>query len=188
MNAQLQIARMARQSADVLTHPNVRIFSYYSARASDSDALTYVAIGSFLVVLLSMLATRSGSAIGLVFGIVNQLFEFYIFSGIIYFIGKQFSGIGTFENITYTFSLFYVPILVIAGLLTLVLALLWPDALVLSLISFLQLAAQAFFAYLAVQGALRLRRKREAALTVGIGLVTLWVIQMVLSQSSFGGF
>ncbi len=32
MNAQVQITRMARQSADVLTHPNVRTFSYYSAR------------------------------------------------------------------------------------------------------------------------------------------------------------
>jgi hypothetical protein len=188
MNAQLQIARMARQSADVLAHPNVRTFSYYSARASDSDALTYVAIGSFLIVLLSMLATRGGSAIGLVFGIVNQLFEFYVFSGITYFIGKQFGGIGTFENVTYTFSLFYVPILVLAWLIKLVVALLLADVMVLSLISFLQLAAQAFFAYLAVQGALRLRRKRDAALTVGIGLITLWVIQMVFSQSSFGGF
>ncbi len=84
------------------------------ARAlSDSDALTYVAIGSFLVVLLSMLVMGGGNPMDLVFGVVNQLFEFYIFAGITYFVGKQFGGIGTFEDITYTFSLFYVPILLL---------------------------------------------------------------------------
>jgi hypothetical protein len=187
MNAQLQIARMARQSADVLAHPSVRSFSYYSARASDSDALTYVAIGSFLVVLLSMLVAGGASAIDLVFGVVNQLFEFYIFAGITYFIGKQFSGIGTFENVTYTFALFYVPILVLSWLIRLVLSLLGFGQLI-PLILILELAGQAFFAYLAVQGALRLRRKRDAALTVVLGLITLWVIQLAFSRMSSGIF
>lgn len=189
MNAQVQISRMARQSADVVAHPNVRTFSYYSTRASDSDALTYVALGSFLIVLLRMFALGGGSAMGLVFGVVNQLFEFYVFAGITYFVGKQFGGIGTFENITYTFSLFYVPILLLSWLLTLVLVLLRiaPPSLI-SLVSFLQLAAQAFFAYQAVQGALRVRRKRDAALTVGIALITLWVLQQIFRQSAGGIF
>ncbi len=57
-----------------------------------------------------------------------------------------------------------------------------------ALISFLQLAAQAFYAYLAVQGALRVRRKRDALLTVGIALITLWVIQMAFNRASGGIF
>ncbi len=120
---------------------------------------------------------------------VNQLFEFYIFAGITYFVGKQFGGIGTFQDITYTFSLFYVPILLISWLLILALVLTGiAPASLLSLVSFLQLAAQAFFAYQAVQGALRVRRKRDALLTVGIALITLWVIQMAFSQASGGIF
>ncbi len=44
INTRISLQRMLNQSRDVLTHPQERIFYIYSARSSDSDALTYVAI------------------------------------------------------------------------------------------------------------------------------------------------
>src|SRR5919197_651590 len=107
MNAQIQLSRMVRQSADVMAHPSVRTFNYYGARASDSDALLYVTVGVVLVTLLSMIVFRSLDIIGLAFAVVNQLFDFYIFAGVVYFVGRQFGGIGSFPTVAYTFSLFY---------------------------------------------------------------------------------
>lgn len=183
MNTQLQLGRIIRQSADVMLHPSVRTFNYYAARASDSDALTYVAIGALLQTVLSLLAGGGGSAMNLVISVVNQLFQFYLFAGLVYFFGKQFAGIGNFESVTYAFALFYVPILVLSWLLIWVMFLLqlysW---LLIPLI--LQVLAQGIYAYQAIQAVLYIRRKRDAALSVVIGMIMLWVVQMALSRLS----
>jgi hypothetical protein len=188
MNAQLQLSRMARQSADVIAHPSVRTFNYYGARASDSQALLYVTVAAVLIGLVGMVVARSFDVIGLAYGVVNQLFDFYIFAGVVYLVGRQFGGIGSFTAVAYTFALFYVPILLLAWVLTLALALLRFGSPLLPLaIDVLELAAQAYFAYLAVQAALYLRRPRDAALTVAIGLAVLWLIHLVFSGGILGG-
>jgi hypothetical protein len=186
MNAQLQLSRMARQSADVMIHPSVRTFSYYGARSSDSEALLYVTVAAVLVGLLGMIIARSLNVIGLAYEVVNQLFEFYIFAGVIYFVGKQFGGIGSFTTVAYTFALFYVPIMLLAWLLTLALAFLRVGLPLLPWVSLLELIAQAFFAYPAAQAAMYLRRPRDAALTVAIGLAVLWLIHLVFRGSILG--
>jgi hypothetical protein len=170
---------MARQSADVMARPSVRTFSYYGARSSDSDALLYVTVAAVAIGLVGLALARILNIIGLAFGVVNQLFEFYIFAGVIYFVGRQFGGIGSFTTVVYTFVLFYVPILVVSSALTLAAAFLRTGLPLVLLISLAQLAAQAYFAYLAVQAAMYLRRPRDAALTVAIGLAVLWLIQLV---------
>src|SRR5918911_1472684 len=118
LSARISIQRMLAQSLDVLTHPQARLFYVYSARSSDSDALTYVAIAAFLTAIFSMLITGFGSATGLLWSIIDELFAFYIFAGVIYFIAKQRGGMGSFDMITYTFALFYVPIQVLTWAIT----------------------------------------------------------------------
>jgi hypothetical protein len=188
MNAQVRITRMLRQSGDLLAHPNPQTFSYYGSRASDSDALTYVAIAAFLQTILGFAIAGGGDAFGLLYSVINHLFEFYIFAGVTYFVGKQFAGIGNFEEVTYTFALFYVPIVLISYLLLLlaVLTNVVPVALI-SVIPFLQLATLAFYAFQGVQGVLRVRRKRDAALTVGIALIVIWVLEQVFRSIGSGG-
>ena len=187
MNAQMQVSRMARQSADVMIHPSVRTFNYYGARASDSETLLYVTVGATLVGLLNNLIFGNLDVIGLAYSVVNQLFAFYIFAGLAYFIGRQFGGMGSFQTVASTFALFYVPILVLVSALILALLLL-RVSLPLRLPPLVQLAALAFYAYQAVQAALYIRRPRDAALTVLISLVALWLIQLIFRQSMFSVF
>jgi hypothetical protein len=179
MNVLAQFARMLRQSADVLIHPNVRAFNYYGARASDSEALLYVTVGATLVGLMNQLIFGNLDVIGLAYFIVNQLFAFYIFAGIAYFVGRQFGGMGGFQTVAYAFVLFYVPILVLPAVLIAALFLLHIAPLPLRLIWPLQLLALGLYAYQAVQAALYIRRPRDAALTVLIALAGLWLIQLL---------
>jgi hypothetical protein len=186
MNAQVQLSRMIRQSADVMIHPSVRTFNYYGARASDSETLLYVTVAVVLIGLLNQLIFGHLDLIGLAFSVVNQLFGFYLFAGITYFVGRQFGGMGSFPTVAYTFALFYVPILVLAAVLLWALILLPIGLPSLLLIRLVELAALAFFAYQAVQAALYIRRPRDAALTVLIGLAALWLIQLVFGGAGLG--
>jgi hypothetical protein len=185
MNTQMQLSRMARQSADVMLHPSVRTFNYYGARSSDSDALLFVAVAAVLVGLVVLILARSLDLIGMAFGVVSQLFEFYIFAGVAYFVARQFRGIGSFTTVAYTFSLFYVPIMLLTWAIALTLALLriGPPLLPL-LIDGLGLLAQAFYAYLAVQAAMYIHRPRDAALTVAIALAVVLLLQLVFRSGA----
>jgi hypothetical protein len=194
MNALARLSRMLRQSVDVMLHPTVRAFNYYGARALDSDTLLYVTVGVVLIGLVNNLVVGSVDIIGLAYAVVNQLFQFYLFAGLTYFVGRQFGGMGSFPTVAYTFVLFYVPIAVLAAALIWALILL-PISLPslgplswLQLIRLVELAALAFYAYQAVQAALYIRRPRDAALTVLIGLAALWLIQLIFRQSTMSAF
>ena len=179
MNAQVRIREMLNYSFDVLRHPSVKTFRFYSARASDSDALTYVAVVAFLIGIISIFIGGVGSAINLLLTMVNTLFNFYIFSGVVYFIGKQFGGGGEFESVVYTFSLFHVPILLLTWLFQLVAVYVIPDMNLFIYINLVGAAVQAFYAYLAVQACLYFSSRRDALLTVGAGILVFWVIQQI---------
>lgn len=181
MNALAQLSRMLRQSADALIHPNVRVFNYYGARASDSETLLYATLGATLIGLMNQLIFGNLDLIGLAFYVVNQLFAFYIFAAIAYFVGRQFGGMGGLPTVAYTFALFYVPIMVLPAVLIAALFLL-RIAPPLQLVWPLQLIALGCYAYQAVQAALYIRRPRDAALTVLIALAGLWLIQLLSRQ------
>src|SRR5262245_41922155 len=161
MNALAQLSRMLRQSADAMIHPSVRTFSYYSARAVDSETLLYAAVGATLAALLNSLIFGNFGIIELAYAIVNQLFQFYLFAAIAYFVGRQFGGIVSFQTVAYTCALFYVPILVLIPALISALVLLRVDLPPLQWLPLVQLLALAFYAYQAVQGALYIRRPRD---------------------------
>jgi hypothetical protein len=176
----MQLSRMVRQSVDVILHPSVRTFNYYGARSSDNETLLFVSVAAVLIGLIGLILARSLDLIGMAFGVVNQLFEFYIFAGVTYFVARQFKGIGSFTTVAYTFSLFYVPIMLLVWALGLALAFsrLGPPIAPL-LISALGLLAQAFYAYLAVQAAMYIRRPRDAALTVAIALAVVLLLELI---------
>lgn len=186
MNAQVRLGQMLRQSMDVLLHPSIHTFRRYAVRASDSDALTYVAVAAFIVTLLGAIASGGGmNVIGLLFAIINALFGFYLFAGIMYFIARQFGGSGEFITVVYLFALFYAPILVLTWLVLVAVRFI-PGAAIASLpIYFLGFVLQAFYAYQAIQAGMYLRRKRDALIAVLVGLVVLWVIERILSGSAF---
>src|SRR5262249_52812357 len=155
------------------------VFYHYAARSSSEDALTYTAVAALLIGLGNMLLLGGASATGLVLGVINQLFMFYLFAGAIHFVGAQRGGRGSFDEIAYTFALFYVPIQVLVSILTWLLVLLpLPGQL-----SFLFWAiplvgrlAQAYYAQVAVKGVMGLRESREAWIAVGAGLLILLIV------------
>ncbi|HEX5689560.1 MAG TPA: hypothetical protein VFX76_06140 [Roseiflexaceae bacterium] len=186
MNSQIQVSRMARQSADVITHPNVRAFNYYAVRASDNEALLYVTIAAVVIGVVSLILAGSFDILRMAFGVVSQLFEFYIFAGLSFFVGQRFRGMGSLTTVAYTYSLFYVPILLLTWAISLVVTLLriGPPILPL-LITLLGLGAQAYYAYLAIQAAMYIRSQRDAALTVAIALAGVLLLQLIFRGGTF---
>jgi hypothetical protein len=186
LNARIALQRMVSESFDVLVHPQPRIFRSYGARGSDGDALTYVALAAFITTLLDFVVFRSGSALTLAWSVIDKLFAFYIFAGVISFIGQQRGGLGNFTEIAYTFALFYVPIDILSWLIAR-LALLTPLGPVLLpwlwLIQIVAFVAQAYYAHIAIRGVMGLRQK-EAWIAVGAGILTLLIIRLAFSRGA----
>lgn len=188
LNARIHLQSMAARSIDVLAHPQPRVFHAYGARSSGNDALTYVALAAFLTTLLSMLAFRSGSATGVLWSVLDELFAFYLFTGIIYLIGKQRGGLGSFDEIAYCFALFYAPIQVLSWALFWLVFLTPLRAALLPWLWLMQLASygvQAYYAHVAVRGVMGFRQ-REAWTAVVAGLVTLLIVHLAFTQGAAG--
>ena len=188
-NARIHLQRIIARSIDVLTHPQPRVFHAYGARSSGGDALTYVALAAFLTTLLTMLAFRSGSATGVLWSVMDELFAFYLFAGVIYLIGKQRGGLGSFDEIAYCFALFYVPIHVLSWVLFWLVLLTPLRPVLLPWLWMLQLASyavQAFYAHVAVRGVMGFRQPCEAWVAVGAGLATLFIIHLAFAQGGAG--
>ena len=185
MNAQVRIQRMLSQSLDVIIHPSDGTFRYYGPRASDSDTLTYVAAAAFVLALIGNLILGGGDVIGLLLSVINMLFQFYLFAGVMYFVGRQLGGMGEFPVVTYTFSLFYVPFMLLSWGVPFVVLWLGVSIVLLWVLPLAFLLVQAFYAYLAIQAAMYFKRRSSAVWTVIAGLVALWVIQQVFRQMTF---
>ncbi|MCA9838009.1 MAG: YIP1 family protein, partial [Trueperaceae bacterium] len=101
-----QVSEMIQQSREVVTKPSVASFERYETSGTMQDALIYVAIAAAISGLLGL----GGGIGGLISGIVTTLLGFFIFTYLIFWIGKQQGGTGSLDEVAYTFSLFWVPL------------------------------------------------------------------------------
>lgn len=199
LNAGTSIQRMLRHSGQILKQPSRSNFAYYAARGSDSDALTYVAVASAITRVIFALSFGSLDVIAFLSGIVNDLFGFYIFAGISYFLARQMGRFVDFIQVCYGFALFYVPIRLLYAVLIALqpwlglrfLAAL-PDALYVFVAAWpfwLTLIILAFYAYQAIAGIMRFTNKRDILICLGGSLVMYWLLMQVLANlTRFGSF
>lgn len=154
------------QSLAVLTRPSVRTFEVFERKGGVNEALLYVLLASLVsATVAGLMAFMPWHAeISPWAQFVNRLvgipIQFAIFTGVVYWVGKQFfGGTGRYAEVAYTFALFFVPLSLLSS------ALGWIPVLGL-LVSLLISLALIYYGYLAVQSSMNIRQGANPAITL----------------------
>lgn len=186
MRSSVSIPEMIQQSRDVMTNPAVATFERYERQGTMANAAIYVAIGAAISGVLSLITSGIG---GLIIGVLAGLLGFFVFTGLVYFLGQAIAGgTGSFDEVAYTFSLFSVPLTVIGAVIGLVLGLLAFIPIINILaglaalaIGLLMLVIQAYFAYLAVQSSMNIHDQTKAIITLVLAVVGAFIVQAIVA-------
>lgn len=181
MMQQVSIPEMLNQSVAIITNPSVGTFERYERHGNLTNAAVYVAIAAVITGVLNIV-NGVGVAIA---SIILSVVGFFVFTGLIFYIGRQFfGGTGNWDEVAYTFSLFWAPLAVVGGVLSLLSAVPILGFLA-GLASLVVLVINCFFAYLAVQSSMNILNQGNAIITlVGafIGMLILnFVVGLILS-------
>ncbi len=188
------VGEMVAQSRDVITNPSVATFERYEKSGNIGTAGVYVLVAAVLAGILTFLTVLlpgvPGNAFGaFVGGVVGALVNFVIFTGLVYYLGRNFfGGTGTWDEVAYSFALFIAPFSVVSGALTFIIALLgglpllgWLIGLGGAVASILVLLAQIYFGFLAVQSSMNIADQGRALLVLVLAGVGTLIAQLVLA-------
>jgi hypothetical protein len=186
MTQQVSIPEMVNQSRAIITSPSVATFERYERHGNLTNAAIYVAIAAVISGILG-LVTGFG---GLLSGLIGTLIQFFVFTGLVFFIGKNLAnGTGTWDEVAYTFSLFWAPLAVIGSLVGAVIVLLAfiPIINILAglaglVIGLALLVVNIYFGYLAVQSSMNITDQGKAILTLVLASVGSFIALMVISS------
>jgi hypothetical protein len=170
------IPEMLSQSLEVMTKPSVASFERYERAGGLQEALIYVAIGAAISALLGL----GSGATGFISGIIVTVVGFLIFTGMVYFVGKQQGGTGTFDEVAYTYSLFYIPIGVVASVVSFALTITIIGILLVPAVLLAALAAQIYFGYLAVQSSMNIQDSGKAIITLVVAGIASLILQVLV--------
>jgi hypothetical protein len=171
------IGTMIQQSRDVLSNRSVATFEKYEKDGTLSDALVYMAIAAAITGVFGL----TGGVSGFIGGILSTLVGFFVFTYLVYFIGKQQGGTGTINEVAYSFALFWAPLSVIFGVLTLVLLITLIGILLVPIVGILALVIQIYFAYLAVQSSMNLSAGNKIWLILIVAAIGSFVASIVIA-------
>lgn len=115
----VSISEMANQSITVLTKPSVQSFEQYERRGGQREGLIYVAVGAAVAGVVALLFGLLGGIVtalvaGL-FAVLGPIVSYFLFSFVLYYVGKQQGGTGTQDEVFYTTALYVAPLAAIVG-------------------------------------------------------------------------
>lgn len=171
MNASTaSLSEMVNSSIAVLTRPSISTFEQYERRGTLQTALIYVGITAALAALIGLL----GGVAGAISAFISVFVQFLLFTGTTYYVGKSQGGTGSFDEVAYTFSLFWVPLSLASTIISIILTITIIGICLLPFLAIATIVAYVYFAYLAVQSSMNLTDRNKAIITlVAAGLVTL---------------
>ncbi len=177
----VSVGEMLNQSITVLTKPSVASFEQYERRGGQREALIYVGIAALLsgvvgAVFGLITGGVAGLIGGLIIGTVAPLVSFFVFSFLLYFLGKQFGGTGTQDEVFYTAALYTAPLLAVTGVVNaipLLNCILLPATFILGLY-------QIYLGYLAARASMNLDQNKAIFTVVG-AIVVMWIAGAILA-------
>ncbi|MBF6592960.1 MAG: YIP1 family protein [Thermaceae bacterium] len=172
------IMNMVSQSIQVLSKPSVATFEQYEKKGTMRDALIYVGVAAVLTGLLGL----TGGLGGFIRGVLVTLIGFFVFTYLVHWFGKQQGGSGTLDEVGYSFSLFWGPLAVIFGIITLVLVITLIGIFLIPLLVIVAIIVNVYFAYLAVQSSMNLKESGKIWLTMVVAFVGTLVVNIILSR------
>lgn len=172
---QAQITDMFAQSTAVLSQPSAQTFERFERRGGLNQAMIFVMVAAVVSAVIAAIFAPFHSDVTVIGQLLTRLIgipaQFLIFTGAVYLIGKNlFKGTGTFNEVAYTFALFYVPLSILGTLLGIIPVLGW-------LAGFVIMIAMIYFGYLAVQSSMNLRDTTSSVAT----LVLSGIASMIVS-------
>lgn len=193
MKVQSSLNEMVTQSRDVLVNPSVPTFDRYERRGTMSNAAVYIGIAAVISTVLGLIGALlpglpNASVGGVLGSLLTALTQFFVFTGMVYFLGKNmYGGSGTWDEVAYTFSLFIAPLIVVGAVLGLIVSLFaWIPIINLligfaaALIGILLLIVQIYYGYLAVQSSMNLRDQTQAIIVLVLSFVASAVMMGVI--------
>lgn len=179
----VSIPEMINQSKMVLTKPSPATFEQYERQGTVVNAAIYVGIAALITGLLNFVPAlfSDASALGeLISGITSTLLGFFAFTGLVYYIGQRQGGTGTYEEVAYTFALFWAPLAVLSYIVIFILAITIIGLLLIPLVAIAVLVLNIYFAYMAIQSSMNLTEQSKILLTlVAAGIGTLFIQTVV---------
>ena len=179
---------MLSQSMVVLSKPSVNTFERFEKRGGMQQALIYVAVGAVIVGLFSLF----GGLLAFLGGIIGTLLGFLVFVYVTHAVGQSQGGTGTLDEVAYTFSLFWVPLSIVGGLLILVVSLLGfltfgLGFLLLPLVGLVVIALNIYFGYLAVQSSMNLYNGGSKVwITLIAAALASWLVSSIITRVLHG--
>ncbi len=170
------IMNMVSQSIQVLSKPSVATFEQYEGKGNMRDALIYVGVAAVIAGLLGL----GGGIGGFLRGIITTLVGFFVFTYLVHWFGKQQGGTGTLDEVAYTFALFWAPLSIVFGIVTLVLVITLIGILLVPLVAIAALVANVYFAYMGVQSSMNLTESNKIWMTLGAAFVGAIVVNIVV--------
>jgi hypothetical protein len=170
------IGDMVNQSRQVLSKPSVATFEQYENSGTLQQALIYVAIAAAITGIFGIF----GGLGAFLSGIISTLVGFLVFTYLVYFIGKQQGGTGSYDQVAYTFSLFWAPLAVIFGIVTLVLTITIIGIFLVPLVAIAALIANVYFGYLAVQSSMNVEAGGKAWLILILAAIGSFVVSLIV--------
>ena len=180
MNNVSSLSEMVNNSIVVLTKPRVSTFEMFERRGNVQSALIYVGIASVISGILGAIGPRGGLT-GLLGGLIAALIGFLVFTGAVFYIGRSQGGTGTFDEVAYTFSLFWAPITVIGAVIGLLAAIPLLGCILGLPLSLALLVAEIYFGFLAVQSSMNLSDRTKAIVTLILAALVSLVFSVIMS-------
>ncbi|ADY27174.1 hypothetical protein Deipr_2043 (plasmid) [Deinococcus proteolyticus MRP] len=177
-----------QQSLAVLTRPSVRTFELFERKGGVNEALMYVLLASIVsAAVAGLMAFMPWHAdispwVQFVNRLVGIPIQFAIFTGVVYWVGKQFfGGTGRYAEVAYTFALFFVPLSLLSSALGWIPVLGFFVSLLISL-------ALIYYGYLAVQSSMNIRQGANPAITLLVAALVTTALNFLVFGNWWQGF
>lgn len=172
------IPDMVNQSMEVLSKRDIPTFEKYEDKGTVREAIIYVGLAAVLSGLLGL----SGGIGGFLNGIISTILGFLVFTYVIYYFGKTQGGSGSFDQVAYSFALFWAPLAVLFAALTLVLVITLIGIVFIPLAVILAVAANVYFAHMAVQSSMNLRESNKIWITLVVAFIATALAQIIIGR------
>lgn len=170
------IGTMVRHSRELLTKPSTATFERFEKDGTFADALIYVAIAAAISGIFGLV----NGIVGFLSQILLTLLGFVVFVYLVYYIGTRQGGSGTLDEVAYSFALFWAPLSVLFGVLTLLLVITLVGILLVPLVALAALAANVYFGYLAVRSSMNLTESGKAWTTLILAALGVFVFNLIV--------
>lgn len=176
----VSISEMLSQSVTVLTKPGVASFEQYEKRGGQREGLIYVAVAAAIAAVVALVfGLFNGifaAIIGAIFAFLVPIASYYLFSFVLFFVGKQQGGTGTQDEVFYTTSLYVAPLLAVVGAISNIPIIKW-----LALpVTFLLGIYQIYLGYLAARSSMNLDQNK-AIISVAAAIISQWILGAILA-------